>query len=174
VSEPAEITAGGFFRSLYDFKFRSLVAARWLRFLYKWGVILSTIGTILALITLVAAMSKSPLGGLLGIVFVLIYYVIWLVSLRIVVEFLIVFFGMGDNVHAIRLATSPSTNGSTATSPVPTSGGAPVAVAELSVEPERMEQVVQTAPAGWYEAPSDPSKIRYWTGSAWTEHYRPR
>jgi hypothetical protein len=28
---------------------------------------------------------------------------------------------------------------------------------------------VKTPPQGWYEDPNDPSKLRYWDGSQWTE-----
>lgn len=30
------------------------------------------------------------------------------------------------------------------------------------------------APAGWYPDASDASRLRYWSGSAWTEHFAPR
>ncbi len=31
-----------------------------------------------------------------------------------------------------------------------------------------------SAAAGWYPLPNDPSTERYWDGSRWTEHHRPR
>jgi uncharacterized protein DUF2510 len=32
----------------------------------------------------------------------------------------------------------------------------------------------QIHPEGWYEAPDDPSRLRYWDGSRWTDEYRER
>ena len=32
----------------------------------------------------------------------------------------------------------------------------------------------QIHPEGWYEAPDDPSRLRYWDGSRWTDDYRER
>lgn len=31
-----------------------------------------------------------------------------------------------------------------------------------------------TTPAGWYPAPGDAANLRYWDGSAWTDHSAPR
>ena len=28
-------------------------------------------------------------------------------------------------------------------------------------------------PAAWYPDPQDPSRLRYWDGSAWTNHFHP-
>jgi len=30
-----------------------------------------------------------------------------------------------------------------------------------------------THPAGWYQDPSNPNGLRYWTGSAWTDDHGP-
>lgn len=32
----------------------------------------------------------------------------------------------------------------------------------------------QIHPEGWYDAPDDPSRWRYWDGSRWTDEYRER
>ena len=32
----------------------------------------------------------------------------------------------------------------------------------------------QAAAAGWYPLPNDPNTERYWNGTTWTEHHRPR
>jgi hypothetical protein len=44
-------------------------------------------------------------------------------------------------------------------------------------EPEVLEHARPAAPtgpaAGWYADPGDPLQLRYWTGSAWTEHTAP-
>ena len=33
---------------------------------------------------------------------------------------------------------------------------------------------MSTPPAGWYEDPTDASRLRYWDGSAWTDHHAVR
>ena len=32
------------------------------------------------------------------------------------------------------------------------------------------DQATRVVPAGWYEDPSDPGKVRWWNGIAWTDH----
>ena len=29
-------------------------------------------------------------------------------------------------------------------------------------------------PAAWYDDPTDPARLRYWDGTAWTENYAPK
>jgi hypothetical protein len=39
----------------------------------------------------------------------------------------------------------------------------------------RAEQASESLPpANWFAAPDDAGRLRYWDGSAWTEHYAPR
>jgi hypothetical protein len=32
------------------------------------------------------------------------------------------------------------------------------------------DQAIRVTPAGWYEDPADPARVRWWNGVAWTEH----
>jgi|GEM_PF-1612381 len=36
------------------------------------------------------------------------------------------------------------------------------------------DQATRVVPAGWYEDPSDPGKVRWWNGIAWTDHTQPK
>ncbi|MEV6768173.1 TerD family protein [Nocardia sp. NPDC051030] len=38
--------------------------------------------------------------------------------------------------------------------------------------PPPVPEPKSTMPAGWYPAPADPARLRWWSGSAWTEDYR--
>ena len=54
-----------------------------------------------------------------------------------------------------------------ATEPEPEPVVAPVAEEPAAAEPAPVESAV---PAGWYADPSGRYELRYWDGSAWTEH----
>jgi hypothetical protein len=147
--------AKNFIRSLYDFKFSTLIATRVIRFLYALLVILYSIGFAILFFGLLGRGS----AGVGGAILLIPVYVLWLIWLRVLMEIVIVFFGIGDDVRAIRsrsggaLATTSSTLAASAV---------PLAVAPAS------------RPAGWLDAPDDPSRLRYWDGTAWTEHYAPK
>jgi hypothetical protein len=36
------------------------------------------------------------------------------------------------------------------------------------------DQAIRVTPAGWYEDPADPARVRWWNGVAWTEHTNPK
>jgi hypothetical protein len=48
--------------------------------------------------------------------------------------------------------------------PTPTDAAAVATAAPAAAEPE------PAVPAGWYADPSGRYELRYWDGSAWTEH----
>jgi Domain of unknown function (DUF4282)/Protein of unknown function (DUF2510) len=161
-------TAKGFFRSLYDFHFVSLIASRFIKFLYACSVILYSIAYAVALIAVltqrvgvgVTEFGQSTGGrslAPLAIVLVPLYFasLIWL---RIVMEFLIVIFHIAEDIHTIRLRGG-STLGQTA-DPV---GQEIIEAADITM-----------AAAGWYDAPDDPTRQRYWDGTSWTGHYSPQ
>jgi hypothetical protein len=98
----------GFFRSLYDFGFTSLIGTRFLKFVYGLLVILASLAEIVVVISLLSQKSDAfsgnvvtNHGGAFAILSVL-YYFMTLIWLRISIEFLIVFFQIGDNVRAMR------------------------------------------------------------------------
>ena len=163
-----DTTTKSFVKSLFDFQFTSLIAARFLRIVYTiWVVLL----TIVAALGILVGLTQGSAG--VGIaLFVAVSYFFYLIGLRIFMEFLIVFFQIGANVQAIRgrrarsapvgdlaLATVPTVpNGDTADIPAPDAVAATVA----------------PTPAGWFDAPGDPTQYRYWDGSVWTDQYSPK
>jgi Domain of unknown function (DUF4282)/Protein of unknown function (DUF2510) len=152
----------GFFRSLYDFKFASLVATRWMKFIYAIWVVLLSLAAAIGVIASLVELSQSPVAGVVLLIAVLIYYVVWLIIIRVVAEVLIVFFRIGDDLRALRLGTAAAADSRSMTVPAAT----PLTVA--STAPGAIPA------AGWYAAPGDPARLRYWDGSAWTDHYHQR
>ena len=49
----------------------------------------------------------------------------------------------------------------------------PTPVAPAPSTPAPPAPVVQSPPAGWFADPQNPSQLRYWDGTAWTEHTHP-
>ncbi len=154
----------GFFKSLYDFKFASLIGERFLRFVYAVLVVLLTIGAVA-----VALGSLSRDNGAAIALLVVVFYFIYLIWLRIGMEFLIVFFQIGENVRAIRasgLGPAQLEQMAKQSALGDVVGAAPV--------PIDSAPAVANTPAGWFDAPGDSTRYRYWDGTAWTEQYAPK
>jgi hypothetical protein len=155
VELPSSTTAKGLLASLYDFGFTSLVASKVIRFVYALLVVLYSIG---AVVVIIASLRQGS-AGIAALIVVPIGYLISLIWLRIVMEFLIVVFRMGDDIHSMRLA--PESPGR----------GRPVKEQPVQEQPAR---AATTPPAGWYDAPGDQSRLRYWDGAAWTAQFSPK
>lgn len=110
---PAAFDAKGFLRSLYDFKFTSLIATKVIRFVYALLVI---IYSIFAAFTLIACLASRN-GALIffGFIILPLLYLLYLIMIRIFMEIVVVFFKMGEDVRAIRYSSA-------GTSPPPTAG----------------------------------------------------
>jgi hypothetical protein len=174
LTRPTE--AKGFIASLYDFKFTSLITGRFIRFIYKLLVILVTIGFVVAALAVIA---KGGAVGLLLVVVLIPLYFLYLIYLRMGVEFIIVFFQIGDDLRAVRLhitGSAPSSMLSAGAGGLPVfpgaaSSGAPGISAGTT---STVAAPAGATPAGWYDAPGDPTRRRYWDGTAWTEHFSPK
>jgi hypothetical protein len=116
---------------------------------------------VFAVIGFLAIASRGGAGVVLGIIFIPIYYILALVFLRIMMEALIVFFGMGEDLHALRYGGSAPMRAATRTAGI-SPAAPPVAAA------------VRQAPEGWYADSGDATQERYWDGSGWTDRYRPK
>jgi hypothetical protein len=165
----------GFFRSLYDFGFTSLIGTRFLKFVYGLLVILASLAEIVVVISLLSQKSDAfsgnvvtNHGGAFAILSVL-YYFMTLIWLRISIEFLIVFFQIGDNVRAMR-AGGLELSSVDAVARQSTTARA-VAATPAAVENRPAEA---KTPAGWFDAPGDPAQYRYWDGKSWTEQFAPK
>jgi hypothetical protein len=122
-SDPSStsLTAKGLLRSLYDFGFTSLITTRIIKFVYALLVISYSI--VAAILFLVGLATGIAPGILFAIIFVPIFYLIYLILLRIWMEVIVVFFKIGEDVHAIRhRAAGPSAPGSGGVPPSPTYG----------------------------------------------------
>jgi uncharacterized protein DUF4282/uncharacterized protein DUF2510 len=151
--------AKGFMRALYDFKFSTLIATRVIRFLYALVVILYSIAFAIGFFSLLGKGS----AGVAAAIFLVPVYVLSIIWLRVLTEFFIVFFRMGDDVRSISLRGLSIDTTTTSIAPATAQLGAPPVVAAPT-----------SRPAGWLDAPDDPSRLRYWDGQTWTEHYAPK
>ena len=70
---------------------------------------------------------------------------------------------VSENVGWAATTNSPSNPGSFI-SPTPASSSAPLAASTPT------PSVVPSVPADWYKDPSGRFELRYWNGTAWTEH----
>ena len=105
VGSTASLDAKGLIRSLYDFGFTSLIAMRVLRFVYAILVILYSIFVAILFVGFLA--SGKGAGVAFAIIFVPIMYLLYLILLRIWMEIIVVFFKIGEDVHAIRHRGGP-------------------------------------------------------------------
>jgi Domain of unknown function (DUF4282) len=92
----------GFFGSLFDFSFDSLVTTKIIRVLYALSVVLFTIGGLIFLITGLASGRAS--GKIFALIAVPLFYLVYLTATRVWMEVLIVVFRMGDDIRAIRMS----------------------------------------------------------------------
>lgn len=65
-----------------------------------------------------------------------------------------------------------STPPSIATSPAPPPASAAVPAPSLSASAVPASPATSDIPVGWYSAPGDSTRLRWWSGSVWTEDYR--
>ena len=154
----------GFFGSLFDVSFKSLAMTRIIRVLY----ILVLIAFALALLAIVvSAANQGGSEALFIIVFGTLGLLLYLMYIRLALEALIVIFNIGQNTaELVRLQGGRGSSGGLSTlsaGDVPAASSAP--------------QEATAAPAagggqapGWYPDPQGQARLRYWDGSAWTEH----
>jgi Domain of unknown function (DUF4282) len=97
----AQVDAKGFFRSLFDIGFTSLITTKIIRFVY--ALLLIVYSFVALIFFIVGLASGKPRGIFFALIVVPIAYLIYLVFARIWMEFLIVVFRIGEDVHAIRM-----------------------------------------------------------------------
>lgn len=83
----------GFFSSLMDTRFDSLITPKLIRFLYVVSMIVLPIGVIAAIIV---AFTEGVGGGILTLIFAPIGAVIWLIVVRLYLELIVVTFKIRD------------------------------------------------------------------------------
>ena len=102
---PSSLEAKGFFKSLYDFKFESLITLRLIRLLYRIVVILDSIAAVVGFALLMAAHSSSSI--ITALIAVPIGYVFSLICWRVSLELIMVIFKIGADVRSIRDGKEP-------------------------------------------------------------------
>jgi hypothetical protein len=88
----------GFFASLLDFSFSSLITTRIIKLVY---VIATIVISLIALGGLLAALRQGGTDVLVGIIGAPILWLLEMIFLRIGLEFIIVIFGIGEDVRKI-------------------------------------------------------------------------
>lgn len=94
----------GFLKSLYDFKFDSLVTPKLIRFFYALFVILASIGAGLLFLVYLVLGFRYPIFIAVAILVVPIVYLMQIIWLRVVFELIAAFFRLVDDVRSIRLS----------------------------------------------------------------------
>jgi TM2 domain-containing membrane protein YozV len=92
------VSAKGFFSSLFDYSFSSLITTRIVKVVY---VIVTVVFSLMALGYLIFFISRGGAGIIVGIIVVPIAWLLYMIWARITLEVLIVIFRIGDDVRAI-------------------------------------------------------------------------
>ena len=87
----------GFFQALFDLSFREFITIRIIKFLYIVGIVCCG----LAAVGLLAAGLMQGGVGILSIVIAPIAFILWVISLRVWLELVIVVFRIADNSEII-------------------------------------------------------------------------
>ena len=102
---PAEPTQRGFFESLMDTRFDSLITPKLIRFLYIVGMVAIGLGT---LIWIIGGFANSAGTGVLFLVLAPIAALLWLIVLRLYLELVVVAFKIRDSAEDIAANTRRS------------------------------------------------------------------
>lgn len=192
-------TAKGFFSSLFDTSFSSLIVTRVIKVAYVIAIVVISLEAVGALI---AALATKEVGAIVATIILI--PIVWLVSLiwiRILLELVIVIFRIGEDVRRI----SQSSVLSEQVQPVSTVAGVQLfggGVTPTETRPDTMshteapreepssQRVAESAavqsrsaseeetpkaerPAGgWYPDPEHEGYARFWSGEAWTDQRR--
>jgi hypothetical protein len=152
MSQALSSNSKGFLKSLYDFKFSVFVTSKVVRALYIIITILYSLGAVASFIEFAR---RGGVGIILAIIVVPLGYLLYLTLARMLLEFIIVVFRIGEDVRALR-DLRPATQAATPSSVVQSSS------AEQAAPP--------TYAAGWYSDPNGVARARYWDGQQWTAH----
>jgi uncharacterized membrane protein len=94
------LDAKGFFQSLFDFKFTSLITTRIIRVVY---VIVVVVFALAALALFFGGLGSGEESGIIfAIIFVPIGFLLYVIAARIWMELIIIVFRIGEDIRAIR------------------------------------------------------------------------
>jgi len=165
----------GFFASLFDISFSSLITTRIIKVLYVLILIAIGLGT---LFFIIASLSAGGSNGIVAIILGPIFALLYVIFARVYMEIIIVLFKIGENTgEMVRLAGgTPSGIHSLAGAAPATAGvGAGGGGAAVATGGGGGAAAGAAAPSGgqapgWYSDPQGQKRLRYWDGSSWTEH----
>jgi hypothetical protein len=163
----------GFFASLFDISFSSLITTRIIKILYV--IILVVIG-LFSLFAIIAGLSQGGGNAVATIIFVPIAALLYTIFARVYLEIIIVLFKIGENTgEMVRLAGGTpsgvhSLAGAPATASVGAGGGAAAPAAGGGAAAAQASPPSGGQAPGWYSDPQGQKRLRYWDGSSWTEH----
>jgi hypothetical protein len=149
----------------------SLIATRFLKFIYALSVILYSLVGVFLLIALLAASGRAGGGAaiLVALIFVPLWYLLGLIWLRVVVEFFIVFFRIGDDVRAMRIGAVGLPRAVLVAQPT---SPAPAPQVRAAVAPQPLVPPPTGTGEGWLRDPSGRHPDRWWDGTQWTQWVR--
>lgn len=192
-------TAEGFFRSLFDTSFSSLIVTCVIKVAYVIAIVVFSLVALGALIGALA--SKKPGEIVVAIILIPIVWLVYLIWTRILLELVIIIFRIGEDVRRISLSSAliGESQGVSTTSIEPLSGsGATPTGTGTSItshtEPLRQDTLSQRATesgtaqspsasqedspkeerpaAGWYQDPEYEGYTRFWSGESWSDQRR--
>jgi hypothetical protein len=116
--------AKGFFASLFDFSFSSLVTTRIIKVLY---IVITVLVSLIAFLFLIAGLTQGPASALGAIIFAPLGWLFYMISARVSLEIIIVLFRIGDDVRylAVREGGPPPPPLGGYPAPPPLSGNYP-------------------------------------------------
>jgi Domain of unknown function (DUF4282)/Protein of unknown function (DUF2510) len=192
-------TAKGFFSSLFDTSFSSLIATRVIKVAYVIAIVIVSLEAVGGL---VAAFATKEAGAVVAaIIFLPIVWLVSLIWIRILLELVIIIFRIGEDVRRISLSSVLAIQGQAVATgsgeQLFSSGVTPTETRSNSrshTESPRQEASSQRAaeagtaqsltashaesprperpPAGWYADPEREGYARFWSGESWTEQRR--
>ena len=162
----------GFFGSLFDISFKSLVTSRAIPILYVLALIVIGLMTV---VFLLRGISAGGSAAVFTIIIVPLVALLYTILARVSLEALVILFNISENTREmVRVGGGrPSSIGQTLGSGGLGAGGA--APAGGGQQPAAAAAPAAAAPSGgqapgWYPDPQGQKRLRYFDGSAWTEH----
>jgi len=97
---PQELNASSFFGGLFDFGFTRFITLSFLKFIYVLVVVVMGLAL---LVVIVAGFASGPLPGVLALILGPVVALLYLIWIRMGMEFLAVVFRMAGDIHAMRV-----------------------------------------------------------------------
>lgn len=192
-------TAKGFFSSLFDTSFSSLIATRVIKVAYLIAIVIISLEAVGFLVAALESKNAEVIVG--AIILIPIVWVLTLIWIRILLELVIVIFRIGEDVRRISLSSVLAGLDQTVSlASAEVLAGSSVTPTDIRTTPSHVESpgqepssrpapepgdtpsliATQEVPptkerpaAGWYQDPEHEGYARFWSGESWTDQRRP-